>query len=382
MWIRLFLRVTFPMVLLVLASMGASAQSADPAVQEPLMGSEASPQVPVMAETPPAQVPGTPAGFGGEDGIYRILVVGDSLAGGLGAGMSRMVQDDPRFEIVNRFNESSGLARPEFYDWAASIPKIMQSKPFDAAVVLIGVNDRQDFRDGTVRYPFKSPEWVTSYDGQTDKTLDALKSQGVKIYWISLPPMADPVFDADMQFVSDMQRKRVAAKGGQYINVRPFFLAPDGSYVDRGKDDTGADRKLRSRDGITFFKQGNNRFGQLVIGAIKALENVGEAEATPVIAALPDATPPLANPQMSTSPIFGQEGLDGNAITFDASSVDATPDAAPQVAAAKSGSAVEGSQAMKGSQSERLLTEGAAMAAPPGRFDDFSYTPPAGAAAQ
>ena len=74
------------------------------------MGSEAS----VDAVAP---VVATPDGFGGADGIYRILVVGDSLAGGLGAGMARVVQDDPRYEIVNRFNELSGLARPEFYDW-------------------------------------------------------------------------------------------------------------------------------------------------------------------------------------------------------------------------------------------------------------------------
>jgi uncharacterized protein len=359
------------------ATQGATwtmAQRANPT--EPLMGSEASPAVAPVAAKPISD-------FGGDDGIYRILVVGDALAGGLGAGMTRMAQEDPRIEVLNRFNESSGLARIEVYDWPNAIAKIVSNKPVDAIVVLVGVNDRQDIRSGNVRYAFKSPGWVTGYSANIDRLLAAAQDAKAKTFWISVPPMADQSFDADMHYVSDLHRQRVAAKAGQFIDVRPFFLAPDGSYVDKGPDETGVERKLRSRDGVTFFKQGNNRFGQLVLGAIKALEAntappaVVPAPTAPIavapVAVAPIASAPLPKQVAIAPPSFGQDGLDGEQITFQADAVK-SPAAVPVPAIASStAEAIVPKQAAKaGSQAQRLLVQGLVAAAPAGRFDDFT----------
>src|SRR5882672_7644346 len=98
---------------LILASSLVQAQEI---VNVPIMGSQSTEEV--------SQQP--------VDDAYRILVIGDALAGGLGAGLSRMAEAEPRFEIVNRFQEVSGIARPEVYDWAASLPIIMEGKEFDA----------------------------------------------------------------------------------------------------------------------------------------------------------------------------------------------------------------------------------------------------------
>ena len=51
-----------------------------------------------------------------------------------------------------RFNEESGLARPEVYDWPATVPKILASNAYDVIVVMLGANDRQTIRDGEQRY--------------------------------------------------------------------------------------------------------------------------------------------------------------------------------------------------------------------------------------
>jgi uncharacterized protein len=90
----------------------------------------------------------------------RVLVIGDGLAGGLGAGLSRMAEADGAFEVVNRFQEASGLARPEVYDWSVYLPNIMQGKGFTDVVILIGTNDRQEIRSSNFRYAFNSPEWT------------------------------------------------------------------------------------------------------------------------------------------------------------------------------------------------------------------------------
>ena len=46
------------------------------------------------------------------DDTYRILVIGDALAGAL-APPKPHGEPETRFEIVNRFQETSGMARPK-----------------------------------------------------------------------------------------------------------------------------------------------------------------------------------------------------------------------------------------------------------------------------
>ena len=303
------------------------------------------------------------------DGVNRILVIGDSMAGGLGAGMTRMVAGNDTVQIVNRFNESSGITRPDFYDWAGALPKMMDGKNFTSVVVLIGLNDRQDIRNGSFRYVFNTPDWITAYQNSTDAILTALLAQHVKIFWLGEPPMGDPVYDADMQTVTALQKARVVAKGGNFIDTRAMLLSPEGKYVDVGPDDTGEIRKLRQKDGVTFLKQGNNKFGQLVLAAVTTAI---DTEVASVV------TPPavVVGPQVAslptTGPTFGQDDANGVAVLHGSADIVASAAISVQVLQSSSG----GFQPAVGTAAERLYRAGEAAVAPVGRFDDFSYVAP------
>jgi uncharacterized protein len=314
----------------------------------PLIGSEASqPQTELVAATP-------------IDSINRILVIGDSMAGGVGNGMARVAFGDENIQVLTRFNESSGITRPDIYDWAAALPKIMDGKNFTSVVVLIGLNDRQDIRTSSGRFALNTPEWTAAYQANTDLILDSLKSQNVKIYWLSEPPMGDPAYDAEMKFVSGLQKDRVDAKGGIYLDTRAMLLSPEGAYVDFGPDDTGEPKKLRQRDGVTFLKQGNNKFGQLILQAIKG----GAAVNLPAAAG-------VVQPIAPTDPVFGQADANGNAVIAEVGTVKVEP---AKVIVANVGTDI--SPAV-GSAAEKLLSTGEVGIAPMGRFDDFSYIAPA-----
>jgi hypothetical protein len=329
---------------LVLAPLGARAQEV---VEVPIMGSQST-------ETAVQQT---------IDDTYKILVIGDALAGGLGAGLNRMVEFEPGFEIVNRFQEVSGIARPEVYDWAAKLPNIMENKDFDAVVVLLGANDRQSIRVGDFRYVFNTPDWLNAYKAQTAHLLDVLKASKVKIFWVAIPPMGDALYDADMKILNQLQKQEVEAKGGIFVDLRADFLGPDGNYTDTGKDDTGEVRKLRSRDGVTFFKQGNNRFGQLLLAAIKKNMDENPAEG------LPNNVVVLPAPSIEAVPMFGQDLGDGKIATFLPEKLSA-PEAA-RLAVNKA--SISRADITPGSAAEKLFVQGEALPAPAGRFDDFSY---------
>ncbi len=327
--------------------MGSVAGQAQTIVEVPIMGSQST----------EAEVQQT------IDDTYRILVIGDALAGGLGAGLNRMVEFEPGFEIVNRFQEVSGIARPEVYDWAAKLPNIMENKDFKAVVVLLGANDRQSIRVGDFRYVFNTPDWLNAYKAQTAELLEVLKAQNVKIFWVAIPPMGDALYDNDMKILTQLQKQEVEAKGGVFVDLRSAFLGPDGNYTDTGKDDTGEVRKLRSRDGVTFFKQGNNRFGQLLLAEIKKNMDVSPAEG------LPQNVLVMPPPTVESVPMFGQDLGDGRIATFQPEKL-STPEAARL---AVNGASVSRADIAPGSAAEKLFVQGEAAPAPPGRFDDFSY---------
>lgn len=326
-----------------------------PQDQGPVMGSSATDQQDAAQRAP-----------------QQFLVIGDSLGGGLGAGITRL---RPESDVTLRFVEESGIARPEVYDWSASLPKILDGKQYDDIIVLLGANDRQMIKSGALRLNFNSPEWAAAYKAQLDRILGVLKSSGARVYWVSLPPMADKDFEAAMQVIAALQRERVAAHGMSFIDVHKDFLAADGSYTDSGPDDTGVVRKLRSSDGITFFKQGNNRLAQLVLAAIKS-------GAPPVVAKVETPEPEAAAEPREPAvvlPTFGQLDADGNAVLVTPSEV---------LVAMASGSSedfVLGSGSHKdliavvppGSAAEKLFRLGVADVPPAGRIDDFNVPPQA-----
>lgn len=323
----------------------------------------------LLAATANAQDSGPAIGSAATDGPYRILVIGDAMGGGMGGGLTRMVAaTEPSYQVVNRFNEASALSRPDRYDWATAVPKMMEGRDFSAVAVLIGLNDRQDIRTPNARLAFNSPEWIQAYKANVDAVIDALLAQNVKIVWLGQPPMGDPAYDADMQVISALQKERAIAKNIIFVDLRTPFLGHDGNYDQRGPDDTGVDQKLRQNDGVTFFKLGNNRIGQIVLAALKN-------EAAPVLAPeTPVAIAPNAV-EDTTTPVFGQQDQNGQQVLHNGDDVVALVETQTTNAAAITASSI-GVGASIGSSGEKLFTLGVAPIAPAGRFDDFTYIAP------
>lgn len=364
-----------PRLLIILPCLvlGAAATAVAQTADTPVMGSGATD----VQETQPS--PSANPGDVTPSELQHILVVGDAVGGGFGAGLSRMADIDGRYDVSIRFNEESGLARPEVYDWAETLPKILDGKTYSVIVVMMGTNDRQQIRSANMRYAFNSPEWIAAYKQRIDQVLYTLMASGGKVYWVAIPPMANGDYDASMQVISALQKERAEAKGARFLDFRSSFVNPDGSYTDTGPDETGTVRKLRGRDGITFFKQGNNRMGQLILQAIdKSLPVQASPSAGPVaVEAAKTSRPPLpANAPEIEVPLFGSFDAAGAEMLIQpkdvsAAAVLALGDGAP------AGSALSALQqlARPGSAAERLFATGTAPAGPSGRIDDFAAPP-------
>ncbi len=351
----------YPMFRLLLIVLFLTGCCVHPKAQDntPVMGSEATAQQDAPAQ-PTAQ-------------DLKVLIVGDALAGGMGAGLDRMAADQNfAVRVINRFNDSSGLVRPEIYDWTAAIGTIVPGKDYTTAIVLIGSNDRRDMRTPTGTLTFNSPDWVAQYKLRVDALLDALKAQNLNVIWMGEPPMGDATYDTDMQTITALQKERVLAKGAMFVDLRAPFLGADGNYTDRGIDDTGADRRLRQSDGYTFLKVGNNRLGQIALSALQ-----GSPVLSPNVAGGDAAGTPVAVQQpVDEGPVFGQSDANGDEVAQAGSELKAAVDA-NQIAAVAAASSSIGLAAQAGSAADRLFTTGLAAAPPAGRFDDLKVSAPA-----
>ena len=163
---------------------------------------------------------------------YDVFVLGDSLAGGLYAGMERLTIGNKEIKVGGRFKEDSGIARPEFYDWNDAIPKILESNKVDIAVILIGTNDAQPMTDGVERLEFGTPQWTALYSREVDRLINTLKQGGAAIYWVSLPPMAAPSYNASITEIAAIQKRQAEAASIKYVDVRP-------QLTDRRRQDDG-----------------------------------------------------------------------------------------------------------------------------------------------
>ncbi len=130
---------------------------------------------------PPEPIPSVPGEDGGEDGggqvhtrgpirkptgknKLRVAVIGDSLASGLGVYLERVLR--PALVRVSRQGRiSTGLARPDYFDWPAALSEIVDNFQPDLIVVMLGENDNQALRNaaGREETPVGTFEWPQAY---------------------------------------------------------------------------------------------------------------------------------------------------------------------------------------------------------------------------
>ncbi len=208
---------------------------------------------------------------------YEVFVLGDSIAAGMWAGLRRISKGDRRLSFKGRYKEESGFARPDRYDWNSAIEKLATSQNIDIAIVMLGANDRQNFRNASGTFQFGSDEWLASYKQALDKFFAQLKRIGAAVYVAGLPPMAQPAYDRAAKFISGIQREQAEKQGIKFIPVRQAFTNERDEFVWEGPDGTGNVRRLRAKDGIHFYKRGNNKLANLILDVVKKdLEDAGK----------------------------------------------------------------------------------------------------------
>jgi hypothetical protein len=323
----------------------------------------ATPRTTAAPRAAPAQ-PAAPEVVEKADDARVLLVIGDFIGGGLAEGLSAAYADDPTIRVVDHTNGSSGFVRDDYYNWPAEIGAILESVEPTVVAVLLGSNDRQQMLVGGSREAPRTDPWNEEYARRATAVAAAFAERNIPFVWIGLPPFKVTRMSSDMLAFNDIQRGVAEAAGGTFVDIWEGFVDEAGAFVTNGPDINGQPARLRAGDGINFTQSGKRK---IAFYAEKPLNRILETGSPGAVAApgfpmlgAPDAFGHLAPgeppPIDRTVPIsLNDPDFDGGAELLGLIATPKREDAR--------------------TPSEKLVIEGVAPPAMPGRVDDFSVRP-------
>ncbi len=193
----------------------------------------------------------------------RVLVVGDSDAGTFGPYLKELLDDTGIVETTVDYKVSSGLARPDFFDWPAHLRRELPAAQPDVVVVTFGGNDSQGLADEHGDFDIMDPvlnedEWLPEYTRRAGEVMDLLAAPGRTVIWVGIPNDDNPEVTERLAVQDRAVRDAVAAHPGVlFVDTWARFSGRDGNwaeYVIDPRDNTGKD--VRADDGFHLNENG------------------------------------------------------------------------------------------------------------------------------
>ena len=200
----------------------------------------------------------------------RIAVVGDSMAQVSGQSLIRMADDldVARAELDFRF--SSGLTRPDFFDWPGHLASLLaQRRPPEALVVFFGANDAQGMETAAGVLRYGSSAWDEAYRVRVAAVMDQLTRGGARVYWVGQPVARMADYSRRMKHLDEIYRGEAARHPGvRYVDSWPLFTAADGGYSAYLETDDGL-TLMRQADGIHLSRAGGDLLAAAILDALR-----------------------------------------------------------------------------------------------------------------
>ncbi len=372
----------------------------------PVQQEQTTAPAPKKAEVPPS---------------IRILVLGDSLADWLAYGLEEQLAETPEIGILRKHRALSGLIR---YDqksdteWPKVARELIAAEKPQAVIVMVGLQDRQDIREKVAPKPqpqsqqkpgqpaqpgqqpaqaavpqtqkpadsnddetptiaapepqrarpagpveFRSEKWEELYGAKVDEMIAAVRSANVPVLWVGVPAVRGAKSTADLQYLNDIFRARVEKAGFIFVNVWDGFVDDRGNFMQRGPDETGQIRQLRTLDGVHFTRFGARKLAHYVERDLKRVLREPIPAALSNVPLEPQAVQPAKPSGATARPLAGPVILLGTPLQEPTDLAGGAP--APQAKAAPSLDAA----------ATRMLVKGEPQRNEAGRADDAAWPP-------
>jgi hypothetical protein len=268
---------------------GAAASEADTpkgAVAEPAEDSKS------QVDQPTAQI----ADKARSGGLIHVGVFGDSFGDGVYSALYRLLPAKAGYQVDKYSQPSTGFTRYRRLDLEQHDDQQIDGQPLDVAVISFGANDAQGVCDNGHCGALMGPFWQRVISGRVEAYVAMLRRHGAKVYWVGLPVMRDPGFDADARAMDEFYRGLMARLDVPYIDIRPLTVDAQGQYQAYYLDKDGTPKLLRAGDGVHMSMNGYIRVAKGLADRIRASVAVARGGPEPDRStAAPEPAPPIAS---------------------------------------------------------------------------------------
>lgn len=191
----------------------------------------------------------------------RVLILGDSMiAGAFGLFLQRALHRRMGAAVERKGKSSSGLARPDFYDWLEIGPPLADSFAPDATVVMFGGNDCQSLRTGVDKdagwIPWGKPKWEQDYRRRIREFCDRVAPVGTQLFWIGMPVMGHERLHGRVKWINTVFLDEMNQRAqSEFVDIWKVLANRRGQYTDRVKV-KGKLTRVRAGDGIHLTVKG------------------------------------------------------------------------------------------------------------------------------
>ena len=202
------------------------------------------------------------------DDPLRVYVGGDSLSQGVGTSLSRVASAFGTMKVLEHGVISSGLTRPDYYDWPAELSRALATGQPEAYVLMFGANDPQTIQtpDGNVNVG--DPRWEEAYRGRVALVMGALSATRPLI-WIGLPAVGRTDLEPQMQLLTRIYSQEAAKLPNvHYVDVRALTGPEYTPYLDDGN---GKQVLVRAQDKVHFTPTGYDLLAKATADQLTAL---------------------------------------------------------------------------------------------------------------
>lgn len=207
-----------------------------------------------------------------KDKKLALWVGGDSMAMTFGESLVAMADRTGVIETALDYHVSSGLSRPDFFNWPKRLKAEMKGFQPDVVVFASGANDGQDVQYEGKVYSYGTEEWNDLYRERVAVAMNiASGEQGRPVWWVGMPIARDPAQSEIYRNFNTIYKEEAEKRPNvHYVDTYAMFSDAGGNYSDYLTGISGKKELMRQGDGIHWSRAGSD------LVAAEVMEQIAE----------------------------------------------------------------------------------------------------------
>ncbi len=187
-----------------------------------------------------------------------------------GESLVRLASETGVIEPTLDYRISSGLTRPDYFDWPAHLRAVLEREQPEVLVLVFGANDAQGIvtPEGEIYQPFEDG-WVAEYRRRVREVMDLVEGPDRLVVWVGQPIAASQEYSRRMARLNAIYAEEAAGRPGVvFVDSWSLFVDGSGQYSAYLPDEDGDIVLMRQDDGIHLTRAGGDRLAKAVLRVI------------------------------------------------------------------------------------------------------------------